>query len=341
LWLLRLGAKVTGVALPPPTSPSLFEALGLGEDIKDIRLDIRNREEVVAAIKGAKPDFIFHLAAQSLVGDCYASPVDAWTVNLVGTINVLEALRKLDSRCSAVLITSDKCYENVEWLWGYRENDRLGGMDPYSASKASAEIAVRSYANSFFLDANPLIRIATARAGNVIGGGDWAENRIVPDCIKKWIENEPVKLRNPSSTRPWQHVLEPLSGYLWLAAELTINSNLDGEPFNFGPKHGSNESVANLVSEMSKFWPNSEWEVADNKGVLSKEASLLQLNCDKALNLLNWHSVMDFQETIKLTADWYKNFYDAPDDVSDLTLSQIDFFSRLAKERKLSWARKN
>ena len=212
-WLKELNARVTGISLDPPTNPSHFQAASIDRDIQDLRIDLRNRKAVQNAIKKAKPKFVFHLAAQPLVRLSYSDPVNTYLTNVMGTLHLLEALRELNDPCVAVIITSDKCYDNLEWAWGYRETDRLGGPDPYSASKGAAELVIRSHVHSYFPKQGN-IHIGIGRAGNVIGGGDWAADRIVPDCVKAWSKNEKVLLRNPSATRPWQHVLEPLSGYL-------------------------------------------------------------------------------------------------------------------------------
>ncbi len=219
-WLTHLGAKVVGIALDPLTDPSHYTAAGLGRGAEDLRIDVRNREALADAIMLAKPDFVFHLAAQALVRRSYDDPLETWETNVLGTLHVLEALRKLDKPCSAVIITSDKCYDNVEWVWGYRETDAMGGPDPYSASKGAAELAIRSHIKSYFPAATSKVRIASARAGNVIGGGDWSETRIVPDCVRAWSENKVVELRNPSSTRPGSMCLS-LERYLTLAAALS------------------------------------------------------------------------------------------------------------------------
>ena len=210
-WLRQLGAKVVGIALNPPTEPSHFSAAGLDGGIVDLRIDIRDRSKLMEAIVSAQPDFVFHLAAQSLVRCSYEDPMETWQTNVLGTLHVLEALRNLNKSCAAVIVTSDKCYDNVEWVWGYRENDAMGGPDPYSASKGAAELAIRSHIKSYFPKSSSKVRIGSARAGNVIGGGDWSSNRIVPDCVKAWSNDDIVELRNPHATRPWQHVLEPLS----------------------------------------------------------------------------------------------------------------------------------
>ena len=327
-WLNHMGASVTGIALDPPSSPSHFEVANLADTIQDHRIDIRNLVAVEKEILKAKPDFLFHLAAQPIVGVSYDDPIETWNTNLMGTINILEALRKFKHDCSAVIITSDKCYDNVEWEWGYRENDALGGPDPYSASKGAAEIAIRSYIKSYFSGEEAFVRIASARAGNVIGGGDWAVNRIVPDCVLSWSKNEQVELRNPYSTRPWQHVLEPLGGYLQLGASLSQNKNLHGEAFNFGPQAQQNHSVLELVEQMSKSWSEVRWAECPPQTSQFYESGLLKLNCDKALHFLNWHAVLGFEETVELTANWYRSFYENPDLIYEVTHKQIDDYSK-------------
>ena len=327
-WLKQMGALVTGIALDPPSIPSHYDASKLGEGIQDHRIDIRNVGAIEQAIVEAKPDFLFHLAAQPIVGASYDDPIETWTTNVMGTINVLEALRKIQHNCSAVIITSDKCYDNVEWEWGYRENDTLGGPDPYSASKGAAELAIRSYVKSYFSGEDNLVRIASARAGNVIGGGDWAENRIVPDCVESWSKNEIVELRNPHSTRPWQHVLEPLGGYLQLGALLSQNHHLHGEAFNFGPQAQQNHSVLELVKQMSRRWSEVRWAECEPQPSQFYESGLLKLNCDKALHFLNWHAVLNFEETVALTADWYRSFYADPSSIQDVTDKQINGYAK-------------
>ena len=327
-WLKQMGASVTGIALDPPSIPCHYDASKLGEGIQDHRIDIRNVGAIEQAILEAKPDFLFHLAAQPIVGASYDDPIETWSTNVMGTINVLEALRKFNHNCSAVIITSDKCYDNVEWEWGYRENDALGGPDPYSASKGAAELAIRSYIKSYFSSDDNTVRISSARAGNVIGGGDWAENRIVPDCVQSWSKNEIVELRNPHSTRPWQHVLEPLGGYLQLGALLSQNHDLHGEAFNFGPQTQQNHSVLELVKEMSRSWSEVRWAECEPQPSEFYESGLLKLNCDKALHFLNWHAVLGFEETVALTADWYRSFYDEPSSIREATNKQIDDYSK-------------
>jgi CDP-glucose 4,6-dehydratase len=337
-WLLQLGAKVIGVSIDVAGSPSHFESAQLFRNIKDLRIDIRNGLSIQNTMVEAQPDFVFHLAAQSLVRGSYADPVETWQTNVLGTLNVLEALRKLEKNCVAVMITSDKCYENVEWLWGYKETDRLGGSDPYSASKAAAELAISSHVRSYFPTESSNVRIASARAGNVIGGGDWAIDRIVPDCVRSWANLMPVTLRNPQATRPWQHVLEPLSGYLTLALSLAAEPNLHGEAFNFGPQTHENRSVADLVSEMAIHWEQVKWSQESTSSEKRHEAALLKLNCDKALQLLNWHANLTFEDTVRLTAEWYQSFYAKPKEIREVTDNQIKVFTQAARENGLLWA---
>ena len=337
-WLKQLGAKVVGVSLAPISDPSHFIEGGYGNTIIDLRIDIRNYKNLRDAILDSKPDYIFHLAAQSLVRKSYEDPLGTWETNTIGTMHVLEALRQLKKKCSAIIITSDKCYENVEWVWGYREQDALGGLDPYSSSKGAAELAVRSYVNSFF-PKESMVRIASARAGNVIGGGDWSLDRIVPDCIRAWSSSKAVQLRSPNSTRPWQHVLEPLSGYLSLGVALGKQGQLHGEAFNFGPKAQQNHSVLELVKEMALHWDKVQWQDMSNSLSGPYESGLLKLNCDKALHHLGWHAVMNFKETVQLTAEWYKTYYQNSEVIKTTTISQIETYTKLAQHHELSWSK--
>ena len=336
-WLKQLGAKVVGIALDPPTEPSHFFAAQLADGMVDLRIDIRNQVALEEAIVSAQPDFVFHLAAQALVKQSYDDPVATYMTNAIGTLNLLEALRPLEKKCNAVLITSDKCYDNVEWVWGYRETDSLGGPDPYSASKGAAEMVIRSHVKSFF-PKDGAVRIAIGRAGNVIGGGDWAQDRIVPDCVRSWAKGKSVQLRNPLATRPWQHVLEPLSGYLALATELHQKDELHGEPFNFGPSVHQNHTVLSLVQAMSGHWDKVRWE--DNSGDEKEpyESGLLKLNCDKALYHLNWQAILSFQETVKMTAEWYCSYYEDPSTIRDVTLDHIGEYESMAQKKGMQWA---
>ena len=309
IWLHLLGAKLYGLALEPPTNPSLYKQANVEKIIENNIVDIRESKKVSHLVKEIKPDYIFHLAAQPLVNYSYLNPIETWQTNVLGTVNILDSLRFLEKECVGIIITSDKCYENQEWEWGYRETDNLGGSDPYSASKGSAELAFKSYFRSFFSNSSlSKIRIASARAGNVIGGGDWAENRIVPDCVRSWIKESAVEIKSPESTRPFQHVLEPLSGYISLAERLTKNKELNGHSFNFGPLSNSNYKVIDLVKELSKNWENAKWEISVKKNYFN-ESQLLKLNCDKSLSLLEWEPTLDFKTTMELTSEWYYNFY--------------------------------
>ena len=339
IWLNYLGANVFGLSDNVVSKPSNYLASSIQDFVKDTKVDIRNSDKVKSLIKEIQPDFIFHLAAKALVKHSYKDPIGSFTTNAIGTVNVLDALKDIDKKIITVMITSDKVYDNIEWAWGYREIDRLGGKDPYSASKAMAEIAIRSYVKSYFSSSDTNVRIAVARAGNVIGGGDWAEDRIVPDCIVAWANNEIVKIRSPFSTRPWQHVMEPLSGYLCLAQNLDLNTNYHGEAYNFGPSADQNYSVSKLIDEMSKYWNKVKWKDVSKSENHVHEASLLKLNCDKALLDLEWRSTLQFQETVKMTVEWYKEFYqNKTKSMHDFTISNINSYYKLAKEKNISWA---
>lgn len=337
-WLKLLGANVIGVALDPYSEPSHFTVANLSLGMVDLRVDIRDTKALEDIIISAQPDFVFHLAAQALVRRSYEDPLETWQTNVIGTLNVLESLRKLDKHCVAVIITSDKCYDNVEWVWGYRETDSLGGADPYSASKGAAELAIHSHIKSFFPNETSKVRIASARAGNVIGGGDWAVDRIIPDCVKAWAIGDIVELRNPYSTRPWQHVLEPLSGYLALAISLSQDRGIHGESFNFGPQAQQNHSVLELVQQMAIYWDRVRWTDVSGSKSGPYESGLLKLNCDKSLHFLKWQAVMGFEKTICMTAEWYRMYYLQPSQILATTKAQIDAYVELAKEHHLAWA---
>ena len=344
IWLTSLGAKVIGLSDDVPTNPSNFVASKVGELIEDNRIDIRDKKSVEKIIQQCQPDFVFHMAAQALVRTSYESPLATIEINSIGSANILEGLRTLNKQVIAVMITSDKVYDNVEWFWGYRETDRLGGKDPYSASKGMAELVIRSYVESFFGSNNSNVRIGIARAGNVIGGGDWAKGRIIPDCVKSWSKDNFVEVRNPDATRPWQHVLEPLSGYLLLAINLQKTEINHGEAYNFGPPADQNHSVRNLIDEMAKHWDSVEWNDV-SKMHHNHEAALLKLNCDKALFDLSWQPTMEFKETVKMTIDWYKQYYQNISQkkemsMFDFTSLQIENYVFLANQRQITWAAK-
>jgi len=339
LWLSSIGANVIGLSNNVPTSPSNFEASKVGSILGDHRIDVRDSISLRKIIQSSQPDFVFHLAAQALVRPSYKSPLETIEINALGTANVLDSLRVLDKPVVAVMITSDKAYDNVEWVWGYRESDRLGGKDPYSASKGMAELAIRTFLESFFKAPESNVRIGVTRAGNVIGGGDWAVDRIVPDCMKAWSRGEVVEIRSPDATRPWQHALEPLSGYLALGAELTKNPKIHGEAYNFGPPAHQNHSVRDLINEMTKHWDNIQWEDTSKNSEHLHEAGLLKLNCDKALFDLTWQSTLHFADTIQMTVEWYKTYYnDTRSSMLDFTIEQINQYTKLANKSGLKWA---
>lgn len=336
-WLLDLGATVAGYSVDVPTEPSHFEALALTDRIEHFQGDVRNKSSLQEVMNQFCPEIVFHLAAQSLVRKSYEDPILTFETNSLGTLNLLDCLRDQPSVIATVIITSDKCYENVEWLWGYRENDRLGGKDPYSASKACAELITKVYMESFFKEKKP--NIATTRAGNVIGGGDWALDRVVPDCVRAWSMGKKVEIRNPNATRPWQHVLEPLSGYLALGQKLFQGDpELKNQSFNFGPQAKINQSVGDLITEMAQYWPGAEWKFEQEIDSCKPESTLLKLNCDKALQLLQWNSVLGFSETVKMTGKWYQDYYSQnPSPILETTSRQIEEYTELAVQSNLVW----
>ncbi len=335
-WLLLLGAEVHAFSDRVYDRPNMFEATGLDNRLSHWECDICDAEAVYASIAKVKPNFVFHLAAQAIVSESYRDPIGTFQINAMGTAHVLDGLRRYNSPCTAVFITSDKCYENKEWIWGYRETDRLGGKDPYSASKAAAELVIYSFVQSFFGENHP-VKIASGRAGNVIGGGDWAKDRIVPDAARNWSSGKTVTIRRPNATRPWQHVLEPISGYLRLAELLSQDQSVHGESYNFGPDSTQDVTVHQLLEQLAKTWTigiDSPITVENNDSF--GEAGLLKLNCDKALAHLDWRSVLSFDECAELTAGWYKEFY-AGSDPYVLTANQIARYEELAKQRGMAW----
>ena len=339
-WLLLMGARVVGVSLPP-SDPNLFDQLGLAGRLAHHVQDIRDLAGLRRIVLDARPDYVFHLAAQPLVRDSYRAPVETYATNVMGTVNVLQSLRSLEERyagdghgCAAVLITTDKVYENREWAYGYRENDPLGGHDPYSSSKAAAEIAIASFRSSYFNPdrADLQVGIASARAGNVIGGGDWGADRLVPDSVRALLKGEAIKVRNSCATRPWQHVLEPLGGYLLLGQLLReALQSMTGEAritalhrnasaFNFGPNLESNRSVRELVEAVLSHWPG-RWEDASDPAA-PHEAALLNLVTDKAFHVLGWQPRWTFEPTVARTLAWYRRAGQGADPV-DLTRQDI------------------
>lgn len=338
-WLLKLGAKVVGISKDIPTTPSMFEKLKLEEQIKHYKEDIRNLDKMTEIISTEKPDFLFHLAAQPIVSTSYKDPIETISSNVIGTANILEALKNSNHKCTAVIITSDKAYDNVEQVWGYKEDDKMGGKDIYSGSKGAAELIIKSYYHSFFKAKTSNVKLAIGRAGNVIGGGDWAKDRIVVDCMEAWSKRKSVEIRSPKATRPWQHVLEPLSGYLNLGQALYEDASLDGEAFNFGPRAEQNHTVKQLLEDLSEYWHfdsvEEAFKVTDN--IPFHEAGLLKLNCDKALFYLKWQANLEYKNTIRFTSEWYYDFYNSNKNMLDKTLEQILEYENMAKEKELNW----
>lgn len=339
VWLLKLGAHVVGISKDVPTSPSMYQELGVEEKIKYYCEDIRNLDRMVQIIADEKPDFVFHLAAQAIVSVSYSDPIETISSNAMGTANILEALRLSNHPCIAIIITSDKAYDNIEQVWGYKEDDKLGGKDIYSGSKGAAELIIKSYYHSFFGLSGSNIKLAVGRAGNVIGGGDWATDRIVVDCMRSWSSGKMVEIRSPNATRPWQHVLEPLSGYLQLGSELYGNPDLHGDAFNFGPRAEQNHTVEALLRDLSKYWhfsnPDDAYSVTGN--IQFHEAGLLKLNCDKALFYLKWQASLQYAETVRFTSEWYYAFYKLKLGMLEQTIKQIGDYETIAATQGLAW----
>jgi len=328
LWLLKLGARVHGYSLNPPTNPNMFDVANIKHDLSShIISDIRDLDRLKTAVSEASPDIVIHMAAQPIVRDSYQIPVDTYTTNVIGTINILEAVRIVDCVKAIVCVTTDKCYENKEWVWGYRENEPLGGHDPYSSSKACAEIAVSSWRRSFFGTDDQFhhAAIATARAGNVIGGGDWAKDRLVPDCINAIIKGEKIIVRSPYSIRPWQHVLEPLSGYLILALKLYEEGYKYAEAWNFGPNSNDERPVEYVVSEVCKaYGDGAKFEIVHNPDQ-PHEAAYLKLDCSKSRSVLAWEPKWNLNKAIEATVEWVKAWRNNAD-MRKLSESQIESY---------------
>ncbi len=336
LWLKLLGARVTGYSLPPPTKPSLFESLELENDITHIIADIRNLDELKRAISSNEPDLIFHLAAQSLVRESYEKPVETFSTNILGTVNVLDCIRNSTTVKGCIVYTSDKSYENVGTKQVYTENDRLGGNDPYSASKASSEIVTTAYRNSFFGKVSSP-RIATIRAGNVIGGGDWSKDRLIPDFVRAVINKQKINVRNPEHTRPWQFVLEPLSGILWLAVKMIEESKFS-EAWNFGPSSDSKQfTVKMMLKAISTEWGINESIMEENTNNELHEDKFLNIDSSKAEKFLGLKLVYNLQETITETVSWYKHFTEQKNEIKNFSIEQIKNYTDHAKQLNLSW----
>ncbi|SNZ06187.1 CDP-glucose 4,6-dehydratase [Persephonella hydrogeniphila] len=341
LWLKHLGAKVIGYSLEPPTNPNLFEILNLEKEIIHIVGDIRDEKKLKKVFQEYKPEIVIHMAAQPLVRYSYINPKETYETNVIGTLNVFEAVKETESVKVVINVTSDKCYENKEWVYGYRENDPMGGYDPYSSSKGCAELLTSAYRNSFF---NPKdygkthnVALASVRAGNVIGGGDWAEDRLIPDCIRALSKKETIYIRNPYAIRPWQHVLEPLSGYLWLGALMWQDPVKYSEGWNFGPNDEDILTVEEIVKEVIKIWGNGEYKVnSENK---FHEARLLKLDISKAHSYLKWKPVYNAKTALQETINWYKTYFSDPKKICDFTHNQLLKYVDEAKNKKLIWTK--
>jgi len=364
IWLKELGAEVIGYALDPPSHPSIFATTGLADMIIHEYGDVRDLDHLLEIFTRYKPEMVFHLAAQALVHASYDDPKKTFDTNIGGTVNVLEAVRKTDSVRILVNITSDKCYENLEWVWGYRENDPMGGHDPYSASKGGAELVFAAYLRSFFSqDKSPdavkiksktasparteenltkgdkMIGAASCRAGNAIGGGDWGKNRLLPDCVRALTTKEAIGIRNPHAIRPWQHVLELLSGYLWLGACLWEDPEKYCGGWNFGPPHAAHVTVGEVVNHFVQSWGSGAWQDLSEPGAVH-EAATLRLCCDKAATYLGWRNVLSLEQAIAMTVDWYKMFYkgELQESVYGFCGEQISAYVKMAEKQKIVWA---
>lgn len=343
LWLKMLGARVVGYSLPAPTQPALFNELRLGDEIDSLIGDIRDVNTLQQAFARYNPEIVFHLAAQPLVRLSYEQPVETFSTNVIGTVNLLEAVRHSASVRACICVTSDKCYENREWPYAYRENDQMGGHDPYSASKGCAELVTASWRRSFFAAEKFLqhrVALASARAGNVIGGGDWALDRIVPDAVRALSLNEPIPVRNPGAIRPWQHVLEPLSGYLWLAARMRETGPVFADSWNFGPLATGAVNVGQIVEKIISVWGSgSVNDLSSGQKQALHEANFLKLDCSKAVGQLGWQPVFSVDEAVEFSASWYKRFYeDEKFAARSFTEAQINSYVQAAKKAGVCWA---
>lgn len=327
LWLANMGANVLGISLEPKQKNDHYNILNLENIIQHKTLNICDYNSLEKEILAFEPEIIFHLAAQPLVKYSYDNSKETFDTNILGSVHILEIIKQCNSIKALIYVTSDKCYKNKEWIWGYRENDELGGKDPYSASKAAAEIVFNSYFESFFKNSERL-GVASVRAGNVIGGGDWSLDRIVPDCIRALNSKKPISIRNPNSTRPWQHVLEPLYGYLLLAVKLLSNPKEFSGSWNFGPNNDNVKTVKELSQKVIEYWGEGSIVETDNS-INYHEANLLKLNCDKSYQFLKWMPTYNFDETIKLTIEWYKSFFE--NNAAETTTKQINNFMRINK----------
>jgi len=335
-WLTTLGAEVTGYALAPPSQPNLFDAIGLGDRVRHLVADVRDSDRLAAEVLAAEPSVIFHLAAQAIVRRAYADPREAFETNVMGTVNLLEAARACPSVRAVVIVTSDKCYENHETDQAFRETDPMGGRDPYSASKGCAELVTAAYRASYFADG---ASVASVRAGNVIGGGDWAADRIIPDCVRALVAGDPVIVRNPDAVRPWQHVLEPLSGYLRLGALMLANGHDYDGAWNFGPTgQGGDRPVRWVVDRFLGEWGSGSWTTPPDAGPEPPEAHRLSLDSGKARAKLGWAPVWDGQAAVARTAAWYREYYQAPASARQLVDDQLEAYQNDARAARVAWA---
>jgi CDP-glucose 4,6-dehydratase len=334
LWLLDMGATVYGYSLPPPTDPSLFEVLGQGTVSVHKIGNIRDRTQLRNSLLDSHADVVIHMAAQALVRDSYAFPVETYETNIMGTVHLLDAVRACDSVRAVVIVTTDKCYENKEWIWGYRENESMGGYDPYSSSKACAELVTSAFRQSYFhpneYGKKHNVAIATARAGNVIGGGDWAKDRLIPDILAAVMEPRPIQIRSPYAVRPWQHVLEPLSGYLTLAQALFERGGLFAESWNFGPDDKDARTVEWIVQKMCKLWKRNEGYTVDSN-LQPHEAAYLKLDCSKSRQRLGWHPTWTLETALEKIVEW-ASAYSMAQGMSQVSLSQIQEFESAARD---------
>lgn len=330
LWLQSLGAGLTGYALKPPTNPSLFEQAGVAEGMTSIQGDIRDLDALTRSMQAARPEIVIHMAAQPLVRYSYQNPVETYATNVMGTVHLLEAVRATPTVKAVVIITTDKCYENREWVWGYRENDPMGGYDPYSNSKACAELVSSAYRSSFFNArdySSHGVALASARAGNVIGGGDWSQDRLIPDIVAAFEQDKLVRIRNPNAVRPWQHVLEPLRGYLMLAEKLVREGPAYAEGWNFGPNGEDAKPVRWIAEQMAARWgAGTQWHV--DEGEQPHEAAQLKLDISKARNMLDWHPQLRLNDALNLVVDWYRQRQEGTN-VRTLTVQQITAYQKL------------
>jgi len=335
IWLKNLGAEVIGYSLDAPTEPALFKICKLEDKITSIIGDVRNEEKLNEVFEKFKPEIVFHLAAQPLVRLSYRNPKETYEINVIGTVNVLEAAKNTESVKAVIVITTDKCYENKEWVYGYRETDPMGGHDPYSSSKGCTELVVASYRFSFYNEKG--IALSSVRAGNVIGGGDWAEDRLIPDFVKAITENNSIIIRNPLATRPWQHVLEPLSGYLWLGALMLKDQKNYNSGWNFGPRDTDVLNVEEILKLSIRAW--GKGNVEQDKNAKYHEANLLKLDISKVKAKLKWHPVYDVNKAVDRTIQWYKVYYENKDEnLYEYTLKQIAEYEEEAKIQNLNWS---